>query len=81
MRLFIFKSAICLLALIGALYFIQVVGNWQPDRKIIQLFWLAVRAGVAFIVYFVMAFILKMDELKAAYERYIYRFIKKFKKA
>ena len=78
MRPFIVKSVICFLIMIGGLYLINLI-PYTPDRKIFQLVWLMVRAVFGFGVYFTIAFVLKMEELKTVSDRYLSRFFKRRK--
>ncbi|MBR3058696.1 MAG: murein biosynthesis integral membrane protein MurJ [Clostridiales bacterium] len=80
-RVFIVKSVICLIAMIGVLFLIDLIVPLNPGRKLFQLAWLGARCVVGFVVYFVVAFLLKMEELKVAYEKYVLRFFRKKKKA
>ncbi len=76
MRAFLIKSAICLAALLIALYLISLI-PFNQSGKLRQFVWLGARGIFAFAVYFGMAFALRMEELQIAYERYIRRFFKK----
>ena len=76
MKSFLIKSAICFMCLILGLLLIRLI-PYAPKRKILQIAWFGVRAIFAFVIYFAMAFALKMDELKVAYDRYLSRFFKK----
>ncbi len=79
-RVFIVKSVICLVAMVGFLYLVELI-PWVPQRKIVQLFWVGVRCILGFVVYFVVAFLLKMEELTIAYQKYLGRFFRRKKKA
>ena len=81
MRVFIVKSVICLIAMAGVMYLLTVLVPWAPSRKIVQLIWLGARCVLGFAIYFIVAFLLKMDELKIAYQRYVARFFRKKKSA
>ncbi len=78
-RVFIVKSVICLVAMVGFLYLVELI-PWVPQRKIVQLFWVGVRCILGFVVYFVVAFLLKMEELTIAYQKYLGRFFRRKKK-
>jgi len=80
-RVFIIKSAICLAAMIAFLYLLNIVVPWVPGRKLFQIFWVGARCILGFVVYFIVAFLLKMEELKLAYQKYIARFFRKKSKA
>ncbi len=76
MKSFLIKSAICFTCLILGLLLIRLI-PYAPNRKILQIAWFGVRAIFAFVIYFAMAFALRMDELKVAYDRYLSRFFRK----
>ena len=76
MRAFLIKSVICFACLIIGLYLISLV-PYHPTRKIMQIAWFGGRCLLGFMIYFGMAFALKMEELQTAYNRYIRRFFKK----
>lgn len=77
-RLFLVKSAICMLVMMGVLFLINKI-PYTPSGKIVSLIWFGCRSIIGFILYFACAFILKMDELRAAYNRYLGRFFRKKK--
>lgn len=81
MRVFLIKSVVCLIVMAGILALIDYCFPWLPSRKLVQLIWCGGRAMFGFVIYFVVAFLLKMDELKVAYDRYLARFFKKKKTA
>ena len=76
MKLFLVKSAICLGSLIIGLYLVNLL-PFDPSRKLMQFAWFGGRAVLGFMIYFIMAFVLRMEELQTAYNRYIRRFFKK----
>ena len=78
-RVFIVKSVICLVAMVGFLYLVELL-PWVPQRKVVQLFWVGARCILGFVVYFVVAFLLKMEELTIAYQKYLGRFFRRKKK-
>ena len=77
-RVFIMKSAVCLLVMMGGLYLLSLV-PFAPSRKIFHLAWFCVQALAGFILYFVTAFLLHMEELQMAYDRYLARFFRRKK--
>ena len=76
MKLFLVKSAICLGSLMIGLYLVNLL-PFDPSRKLMQFAWFGGRAVLGFMIYFIMAFVLRMEELQTAYNRYIRRFFKK----
>lgn len=80
MRAFLIKSVICFGALILGLYLVSLV-PFDPSRKIMQIAWFGGRCVLGFIIYFGMAFALKMEELQTAYNKYIRRFFRKKQRA
>lgn len=77
-RLFLVKSAICLLVMMAVLFLIEQI-PFTPSGKLVSLIWFGCRAVLGFVVYFVCAFLLKMDELRAAFDRYLGRFLRRKK--
>ena len=77
-RVFIMKSAVCLLVMMGGLYLLSLV-PFAPSRKIFHLAWFCAQALAGFILYFVTAFLLHMEELQMAYDRYLARFFRRKK--
>ncbi|MBO4474456.1 MAG: murein biosynthesis integral membrane protein MurJ [Clostridiales bacterium] len=77
-RLFLVKSAVCLLVMMAGLYLIGLV-PFSPSRKLFHLVWFGVQSLFGFVLYFATAFLLHMEELQAAYDKYIARFFRKKK--
>ena len=75
-RVFLIKSAVCLLVMMAGLFLISKL-PFTPSRKIIHLAWFGGQCIIGFVLYFVTAFLLRMEELQTAYNKYIRRFFKK----
>ena len=80
MRAFLIKSVICLGSLLLGLYLINLL-PYDPTRKVMQFAWFGGRCLIAFVIYFGMAFALRMEELQTAYNRYLSRFFRRKKAA
>lgn len=85
MRLFLIKSVVCLVVMMGGLFIFNLIPFPQQafsmKEKMISLVWFGVRSLVGFGLYFACAYLLKMEELRAAFERYLGRFFKRRKAA
>ena len=52
-----------------------------PQRKIFHLAWFCIQSFLGFGLYFATAFLLRMEELQAAYNKYLSRFFRRRKAA
>lgn len=75
-RVFLIKSAICLLVMMAGLFLLSKV-SFTPSRKLFRLAWFGAQCLFGFVLYFATAFLLHMEELQNAYNRYFKRFARK----
>ena len=80
LRLFLVKSVICLLVMMAGLFLISYLPV-APQRKIFHLAWFCIQSFLGFGLYFATAFLLRMEELQAAYNKYLSRFFRRRKAA
>ncbi len=73
---FVLKASVCLAALVAALYFVNMI-RYQPDGKIMEFLYVAIKAVIGLLVYIACAALLKMPELRSFLERVSERFTKK----
>ena len=75
-RVFLIKSAFCLLVMMAGLFVLSKV-PFTPTRKLFHLAWFGAQCLFGFVLYFATAFLLRMEELQNAYNRYFKRFARK----
>lgn len=69
---FLIRSMICLVSMMSVLLLIDLIPV-HPDNKVLELLWLAVRAGIGFIAYLLPARAMRMRELQSFTDRFIRR--------
>ena len=78
LKVFLMKSMLCLVVMMAGLYLIGFV-PFSPSRKLFHLAWFCLKSLAGFVLYFATAFLLHMEELQTAYDKYVARFFRKKK--
>ena len=71
-------AAVCLIVMMAGLFLISYLPV-APQRKIFHMAWFCVQSLLGFGLYFATAFLLRMDELQTAYNKYLSRFFRRKK--
>jgi putative peptidoglycan lipid II flippase len=69
---FLIRSLICLVSMMFFVLLIDLIPV-HPDNKILELLWLATRAGIGFVTYLIPARLMRMSELQAFTDRFLKR--------